>query len=89
MTDPFSGAPISVENVHGVRIGANLPFHTTTKQGRGTFITTSGVGNPVFRTRQEVYRYMAWLLLYTPALPDEDPNHSFECIIDAVKKAQQ
>lgn len=78
------------DNDYKVKVGTNLPNHTMTKQGLGKFVTTGGIGNPLFRTRQAVYRYAAWLIVMAQALPPEcecpNGDESFETIRDAIVK---
>lgn len=66
------------ENQFMVRAGQNLPNHSLARVGLEKFVAFSDVqGNVtiVLRTRQEVYRLVAWLLSVADAhaLPDELP----------------
>jgi len=39
--------------------------------------TVRPVAFPQFTTRQQAYRFAAWLVLMAEMLPSEEPNHSF------------
>lgn len=75
---------VRVDNERGLIAGENLPNHTTSMQGRGKFVMASAPGPFIIRTRQEAFRVMAHLEWLAVALPDEDGNHTYEQVRDAV-----
>lgn len=69
--------------------GKNLPNHSTSMEGRGTYVrvtSTSSVSVPTFRTRQEAFRVCAAILRAVEEweLPNEDEDHEFEDILEEV-----
>lgn len=40
--------------------------------------------HPTYRTKQEAYRYAAWLLFMADCLPDEPSKHTFEEVSQAI-----
>lgn len=79
-----SAFPVKTDNEYAIGSGTNLPNHTTTLAGRGNFVQF-GMGPKAFRTRQEVYRVCAWLLTAADTLPDEDEEHTFEEVMEAIQ----
>lgn len=78
--------PINTENEFAVTSGQNLANHTSSLQGRGRYIQFSSPIRPM-RTKQAVYRVCAWLLTLAPSLPDEEGEHSFEEIQEAIENS--
>lgn len=76
--------PIDVTNQFGLSVGENLPNHTLSQQGRGKFVRPMVLTPPTFRTRQEAFRFAAWLLALADTLPDEDGAHEFEDVYAAI-----
>lgn len=71
-----------------IQLGQNLPNHTESRRGRQWFVRQGVAGIPAFRTRDQVYRYAAWLLVMAEVLPSEgDTEFSFEEVLDAVRNA--
>lgn len=84
----LSGDEIETANEFGLVAGKNLPNHSMSMIGRGSFVRPTAPGTPVFRSRQQLYRFAAWLMRYSEELPDEDDRgHTFEQIREAVRKA--
>lgn len=68
--------------------GTNLPNHTSSIAGRGSFVRQSRPEIPTFRTKQEAYRYAAWLITLAELhLPDESPTetYAFDEVLVAVR----
>jgi hypothetical protein len=71
--------------IHGAE---NLPNHTASQRGRGKFVRQGLAEVPTFRTRQEAFRYAAWLVTVADIhLPDEDgcEGQDFDAILTAVR----
>lgn len=78
---------IDTTNTYAIQTGENLPNHTTSLTGRGRFVKT-GIAKPViFRTRQEAYRFCAWVLALAEVLPNEDDYSTFEEVLEAVQNS--
>lgn len=77
--------PIDTRNEYSLHTGANLPNHTATLAGRGKFVTVGVPDAPVFRTKQSVYRFCAYLLSMAEILADEEGEHSYEEILEAIQ----
>lgn len=87
MVDQPEAAPIQTINDHALHLGQNLPNHSTSLAGRGKYIAQGVALPPLWRTRQDAYRYAAWLITMAEALPNEDDceAHTFEVVLDAVR----
>lgn len=87
-SDEDERPPVNTANDYGLGVGKNLDNHSTSLAGRGKFVRQTMPSLPTFRTRQEAFRYAAWLLVLTEAqqLPDEDGAHEFEEVLDAVQQ---
>lgn len=84
---PKPEIPINTLNEHILMSGENMPNHSTSLAGLGKFIKV-GSQHPyglTFRTKQSVYRFCAYALLMVFILPDEEGNHSFEDVLEAIK----
>lgn len=42
-------------------------------------------GTPVFKTKQQAYRFAAWLITVAMILPDEPGEHSFDDVLQAIR----
>jgi len=80
--------PVNTINDGIIVSGRNLPNHTMTLQGRGKFIGSGALRPPQWRTKQELYRFVAWALVQDEIhdLPNEPGNHTLEEIIEAIKR---
>lgn len=79
--------PINTVNEHVLMTGQNMPNHTTSLAGLGNFIKV-GAQTPnglLFRTKQSVYRFCAYAILMSDALPDEEGEHTFEQVYEAIQ----
>lgn len=85
--------PVSVANDYAINYGQNLANHTAAMRGLGKFVRvgmhTSTGDFPIFRTRQEAYRFIGWILAFVEKqeLPDEDGSHSFEQVTEAIRES--
>lgn len=78
---------IDTTNEWALHTGKNLPNHSESLRGRGTFIKVGDATNLVIRTKQKAYRLAAWLVTLADTLPDEDPAHEFNDILSAVENS--
>jgi len=82
---------VDTTNEFAVGFGQNLPNHSTSLAGRGKFVRQSSPEFPVFRTKQQAYRYAAYLVELADGadLPDEDgaEEHTFEVVRNAIRNA--
>ena len=71
MTEPT--VAVSTSNDALVMTGANLPNHTTSAMGLGKWVRIGSHTPTIFRTRQEAWRAVAWILALVEkhGLPDE------------------
>ena len=79
---------IDTANEYGLSAGENLPNHSTAMRGRAKFVRQVLPNVPTFRTRQEAYRFSAWLVEMAEVhLPNEDgcELHTFEAVRDAIQ----
>lgn len=79
---------IDITNRYILGAGENLPNHSATLQGRGKFVRQSLTEIPTFRTRQDAYRYAAYLVtLAEKWLPDEEgcEAQDFETVLNAIR----
>lgn len=79
---------INTLNEYGLSAGENLPNHSTAMRGRAKFIRQVQPNVPTFRTKQEAYRFAAWLVEMAEVhLPDEDgcELHTFEAMRHAIQ----
>jgi hypothetical protein len=89
--EPGEGIDLSLVNTQNqftVHPGQNLPNHTTSMAGRGKYVRLGMSGPIVLRTKQEVYRLIAWLEIVEEIqdLPHED---EYQHTIDDVREAIQ
>lgn len=83
-------APVDTSNDYLLSAGQNLPNHSTSLAGRGRFVRQSFPELPTFRTKQQAYRYAAYLTTMADVhLPDEEgaETHTFEVVLDACRNA--
>lgn len=76
---------INTLNEFFIGTGQNLPNHSTALAGRAKFVRSTLPNVPTFRTRQQAFRYCAWVLSMVDILPDEPGAHEFEEVLDAVR----
>lgn len=69
--------------------GKNLPNHSESMRGRAGFIRQGVSGIPIFRTREQAFRYAAHLAAQAELLPheEEDEPFTFEQVLNAVRSA--
>lgn len=79
--------PIEIENEYALHDGQNLPNHSSSLRGHGKFIMAGRADRVTFRTKQQVYRFCAWALAMSEVLPDEDGEHTFEEVQEAIKNS--
>lgn len=87
--DPSDGT-VNRVNELGLSAGENLPNHSTSLAGRAKFVRQVQPNVPTFRTKQEAFRYAAWLVTLAEIhLPDEEGAelHTFEVVRDVVRNA--
>ena len=81
---------IDTTNDYLLGAGQNLPNHSMSMAGLGAFVRPALSELPIWRTRQDAYRYAAWLItLAETHLPDGDDESgvTFEQVRDAVRSA--
>lgn len=87
----LDNSPTEVEtlNEFGLAIQQNLPNHSQTLKGRGKFVRQSINEIPTFRTRQQAYRFAAWLVEMAEMLPDEAgyEEHDFDVVRRAIRNS--
>lgn len=79
--------PINTLNEYVLIAGQNLDNHSMSLAGLGKFVK-AGSQNPagiIFRTKQQAYRFCAHAIVMAQVLPDEDGEHAFEEVLDAVE----
>jgi len=79
--------PVNTNNDGQVMRGNNLPNHSATLAGRGKFISSAMQHNPQWRTKQELYRFVAWALVMEEAhdLPQEEGEHTLEEVMERIR----
>lgn len=85
---PPARPPVNTTNDGIILSGENLPNHSTSMRGRGKFVGSGMQHAPQWRTRQELYRFVAWALLFEErhGLPNEEGEHTLEQVIEACRK---
>lgn len=89
-TETVDGSPaINTANDYLLHTGQNLPNHTYSRLGLGKFVSQGVSSVPGFRTREDAYRYAAWLITLAEVLPFGEgiSEHSFEQALDAIRNA--
>ena len=76
---------VNTINEYGLMSGQNLPNHSTSLAGKGRFVKTMNTVPPVFRTKQQAYRFIAFLEVMADVLPDELGSHTLEEVREAVR----
>lgn len=85
--------PVDVSRDYPLTAAENLPNHSSATRGQTKFVRVgphiSSGDYPIFRTKQSAYRFAGWLLTTVErhGLPDEDGAHSFEQVMEAIRKA--
>lgn len=82
--------PVETINEYAINAGQNLPNHTSSLNGLGKYVRQGVPELPTFRTKQQAYRYAAWLITMAEIqLPDEEDceSHDFEAVLNAVQNA--
>jgi hypothetical protein len=80
--------PVDTQNSYMLSAGQNLPNHSTSMAGRGKFVRQSMNVIPEFRTKQQAYRFAAYLVTMADSwLPDEEGSelHDFETVLAAIR----
>lgn len=94
--DDAPEVPVNTLNEFAISTGKNLGNHTESIAGRGTWVRQMVPTVPLFRTKQQSYRYAAYLLTMTDnviredggiGLPDEEGAHTFEQVLHAIQNA--
>lgn len=78
---------VDTRNEFALSAGQNMANHSTTLAGRGKFVRQGVSEVPTFRTKQQAYRYAAYLVLMADAhLPNEEgaEDHHFVTVSDAI-----
>jgi hypothetical protein len=81
-----SAFPVNTENEFSLITGTNMANHSTALAGRAKFVKV-GIPIPVFRTKQEVYRFCAYALALAETLPHEGGEHTFEEVREAIQNS--
>lgn len=83
------GDSVSIETFNDFLLatGENLPNHSMSMRGLGRFVSQGVSTIPQFRTRQDAYRYAAWLTELAEILPDKvgQEGVAFEQVRDAIR----
>jgi hypothetical protein len=87
VSEPVEEFEVETLNEYMIHYGENLPNHSTSLNGRGKFVKIGMQTPPVFRTKQEAYRFCSYILAMAPLLPDEPGNHTYEEVEAAIKNA--
>lgn len=83
--------PVDTGNEYLIRADKNLPNHSMSLAGRGSFVRQSVPDIPTFRTKQAAFRYAAWLIEQAEQhLPDEEgaEGHTFTLVHEAITANQ-
>lgn len=69
--------------------GNNLPNHSESMRGRGTYVRQMRPEIPTFRDRQTAYRFCAYVLTMADVLPDEEGQEgiTFDDVLSAIQNA--
>lgn len=86
-TDNTPRNPIDTTNDFLLSSGENLPNHSMSRAGLGKFVHQALSDHPVWRTRQDAYRYAGWLLTLAEILPDSEGEEgvTFEQVKTAIR----
>lgn len=76
---------IQTQNEYAVHTGQNMENHTASLAGKSKYVKVGSLVSPTFRTRQEIYRFVSWLLVMAPTLPDEEGEHDFDNVLEAIE----
>lgn len=87
--EPPDEFPVDNTNEYLVGSRENLPNHSAWKAGRGRFVNIGLPGAVVLRTKQAAYRLCAYILTMAEDLADEEGNHTFDQVMDAVRNPQR
>lgn len=82
----FTELAVRVDNEFGLIAGENLGNHTASLRGRGKYVMVTNRALCQWRTKQEAYRFIAHLEALAEGLPDEDGEHTFDEVAEAVRK---
>ena len=87
MTTGAERNPIDTTNDYLLSLGENLPNHSMSRRGLGKFVTQSLHEMPIWRTRQDAFRYAAWLVEMAEILPDTEGEEgvTFEQVRNAIR----
>lgn len=76
---------VDTTNEYALHASENMANHSASLAGRGKFITVGVPTYPLFRTKQSAYRFAGYLLSMAEVLADEDGEHSFEQVLEAIQ----
>ena len=79
--------PVNTLNEWAISSGQNMENTTYAMNDRAKFIRQGDPRVPTFRTKQEAFRYAAYLVTMAALLPDEEGAHDFEEVIHAIQNA--
>lgn len=86
MADSTVNEPVNTENEWAIHKGQNLPNSTWAMNGRAKYVMVGTIAVPLFRTRQQAYRFAAWLVTMAEVLPDEEQPDDWETVLEAVQR---
>lgn len=80
---------IETKNDYALHTGQNLPNHTFSQIGLGKFVSHGVNSIPMWRRREDAYRYAAWVVSLAEVLPwgVDAKEHTFEEALNAVRNA--
>lgn len=84
-TESLDPIEIDTSNEYAISYGQNLPNHSFAAIGRAAFVRQGTPSLPTFRTRQQAFRYAAYIISMAELLPDEAGEHTFEQVLDAIR----
>jgi len=77
---------IDTTNEWLLSLGTHLPNHSQSIAGRPKFVApVLSQRQLVFRTKQQAYRFASYLIELADSLADEEGEHSFDEVLDAVR----
>ena len=82
--------PVNTLNEFMMLQGENLPNHSTSRNGRGKFVQPGAPGNICFRSKQQLYRFIAYAATMAEdvaRLPDEEGAHTYQEVLHAIRNA--
>jgi hypothetical protein len=86
IVDDAPEVPVNTLNEFAIGAGQNMENSTHAMNGRAHFVRQGMPTVPTFRTKQEAFRYAAYLVtLAEVKLPDEDGEHTYEQVLHAIR----